>query len=72
MGKGRSWGAANDMYAESPVAKANTKIAEMTGVMHRVCGLLGLACDVDELSAWCAKEEKRRREECDNKKGDVT
>jgi hypothetical protein len=63
VAKGRSWGAANELYAASPLAAANKRVAELTGVLNRVAGLLGVEADVEKLSEWCAKEEKRRRDE---------
>ena len=62
MGKGRSWGTANELYADSDLAVERKKNANLTGALHRVAGLLGLEADVEKLSAWCAAEEKKRRE----------
>lgn len=63
MGKGRSWGAAAELYAASPLAEERKRNAQLTGVLHRVAGLLGLEADIEKLSAWCANEEQKRREE---------
>lgn len=63
MAKGRSWGAANELYASSPQAEERKRNAQLTGVLHRVAGLLGIEADVEKLSAWCANEERKRRDE---------
>lgn len=63
MGKGKSWGVANEIWARSGEAAARREVAELTGVLHRVAGLLGCVASVDSLSDWCQREEARRREE---------
>lgn len=62
MAKGRSWGSANELYADSDLALERKKNAILTGTLHRVAGLLGLEANEENLSAWCAAEEKKRRE----------
>jgi len=60
VAKGKSWGVANEWYAASTVAKERKRSSELTGVLHRVCGLLGVGNDIDKLSEWCAEEERKR------------
>ena len=63
MAKGKSWGQTQENYVNSDLCHERCKIAQLTGTIHRVCGLLGLEAGHDELDEWCEKEDKRRREE---------
>jgi hypothetical protein len=51
------------MYAASPEAAERKRNAELTGALHRVCGLLGLEADIEKLGEWCSKKEKELRDE---------
>lgn len=62
MAKASSWGQTQEAYVNSPLAAERTKVAELTGVLHRTCGNLGLECDIEKLSEWNAKREAERRE----------
>jgi len=63
MSKRSSWGATQEAYVNSPLAKERSRHAETVGVLHRVCGLLRLESSVEQLSKWCDEEERRRRDE---------
>ena len=62
MAKGKSWGSVQEAYVNSPLADARSQVAQLTGVLHRTAGLLGVEANVDALSEWCAREETTRRE----------
>ncbi len=62
MAKGSSWGTTQEAYVNSDLAKERLKVAELTGVLHRTCGNLGIEADVERLSEWNAKREAERRE----------
>lgn len=71
MAKGRSWSAANELYANSDLAKARSQIAELVGTIHRACGLLGLPAGQSHLDAWCKEKEARNRNEEVKRDGQV-
>lgn len=62
MAKGRSWGVANEVYANSPLAAERNRNAQLSGLLRRVCGLLRLEANEDRLEDWCRQRELEIRE----------